>query len=193
MAVGVTAEGVTAKAKCVIGDPSYFADKVKTTARVVRAMAILDHPLPGTGDADSCQIIIPQRQVSRQHDIYVFACSATHSVCPEGKYLAFASTTIEGDYDWEAALDEAGIRDRAALVASQELGPALKMLQPNLDIFYDTFEFQQPLTDGIEDKVYISKSYDATSHFESTIEDVMDMYARITGKPLDLNSKPTTA
>ena len=32
-------------------------------------------------------------------------------------------------------------------------------------------------------------SYDATSHFETTVEDVMEMYTRITGKVLDLSSK----
>ena len=32
-------------------------------------------------------------------------------------------------------------------------------------------------------------SYDATSHFETTVEDVLEMYTRITGKVLDLSSK----
>jgi hypothetical protein len=36
---------------------------VRKTSTIVRAIAILDHPLPGTHNADSCQIIIPQRQV----------------------------------------------------------------------------------------------------------------------------------
>ena len=31
--------------------------------------------------------------------------------------------------------------------------------------------------------------YDATSHFETTVEDVLDMYQRITGKPLDLQTQ----
>lgn len=30
-------------------------------------------------------------------------------------------------------------------------------------------------------------SYDATTHFESTVTDVLDMYTRITGKVLDLS------
>jgi Rab GDP dissociation inhibitor len=37
--------------------------QVRKTSKIVRAIAILDHPLPGTHDADSCQIILPQRQV----------------------------------------------------------------------------------------------------------------------------------
>lgn len=39
------------------------------------------------------------------------------------------------------------------------------------------------------DGCYISKGYDATTHFESTVDDVLDLYKRITGKDIDLNSK----
>ena len=31
------------------------------------------------------------------------------------------------------------------------------------------------------------QGYDATSHFETTVDDVLDMYTRITGKILDLD------
>lgn len=34
--------------------------------------------------------------------------------------------------------------------------------------------------------------YDATSHFETTVEDVLDLYQRITGRPLDLESQDVT-
>ena len=74
---GVTSAGETVKAKKVIGDPSYFgagqdigADgkiRVVETGKVVRAICILKHPIPGTEDADSCQIIIPQNQVGRKN------------------------------------------------------------------------------------------------------------------------------
>ena len=33
------------------------------------------------------------------------------------------------------------------------------------------------------------RRYDATSHFETTVEDVLELYTRITGKVLDLSSK----
>lgn len=32
------------------------------------------------------------------------------------------------------------------------------------------------------DGVYISKGYDPSTHFETTVDDVLDMYQRITGK-----------
>jgi len=47
---------------------------------------------------------------------------------------------------------------------------------------YETFE---PLESGMEDNLFISKSFDATSHFESAIEDVLSLYERIMGEPLN--------
>ena len=43
VAVGVTSEGETARAKLVVGDPSYFPDKVQKASRVRRPP-----PVPGT-------------------------------------------------------------------------------------------------------------------------------------------------
>lgn len=78
--VGVTSEGETVKAKMVIGDPSYFGAgnedgqdgkmRVVEEKKVVRAICILKHPVPGTDDADSAQIIIPQNQVGRKNGEY---------------------------------------------------------------------------------------------------------------------------
>lgn len=56
-------EGQTARAKYVVGDPSYFPDKVLQTSSVVRAICILSHPIPNTDNSHSVQIILPQRQV----------------------------------------------------------------------------------------------------------------------------------
>jgi len=50
-------------------------------------------------------------------------------------------------------------------------------------------ELYEPIADGTSDNVYISKSYDATSHFETTTDDVKDLYFRITGKPLELKKE----
>lgn len=42
----------------------------------------------------------------------------------------------------------------------------------------------EPLDDGTKDKIFVSKSYDATSHFETTTDDVKDIYRRIMGEEL---------
>lgn len=69
--VGVTClsesgEEETAKAKMVIGDPSYFSDRVKKVGQVVRAICILKHPIPDTNNVTASQLIIPQNQVGRK-------------------------------------------------------------------------------------------------------------------------------
>jgi Rab GDP dissociation inhibitor len=77
--VGVTSAGETVKAKQVIGDPSYFGagkeaqgGKIRTVeeGKIVRAICLLKHPIPGTDESDSCQIIIPQNQVNRRNGEY---------------------------------------------------------------------------------------------------------------------------
>ena len=45
----------------------------------------------------------------------------------------------------------------------------------------------EPLTNGLEDGCFISKSYDATSHFETAANDVLSLYERLTGTQLDMN------
>lgn len=50
-----------------------------------------------------------------------------------------------------------------------------------------------PIEDGKQDHVYISRSYDATSHFETVCDDVKDIWQRITGSPLELKKRDTEA
>ena len=46
-----------------------------------------------------------------------------------------------------------------------------------------------PKTD-FSDNVFISKSFDPTSHFENETEDVLRLYKLITGKDIDLTNLP---
>lgn len=72
--VGVRCGHETVKAKQVVGDPTYFGAgenggklRVVEERKVVRAICILKHPIPGTDDSDSVQLIIPQNQVNRKN------------------------------------------------------------------------------------------------------------------------------
>lgn len=168
----ITKEG-KAKAPIVIADPTYFPEKVKKTGqRVIRAMCIMDHPIPNTNDLDSLQLIIPQNQVGRKHDIYIACLSDVHCVVPKGYYLAIISTIIETD------------------TPHVELEPAFKLLGPRIDTLMGIAELYEPQQDGSKDGIYISKTYDASSHFESMTDDVKDLYFRVMGKPLVLKKRP---
>ena len=168
-----TKEGI-ANAPIVIADPTYFPEKVKATGqKVIRAMCILDHPIPNTNDADSAQIIIPQNQVNRKNDIYIAVLSSAHNVCSKNHYLAIISTIIETDKP------------------HLELEPAFKIIGPTKDILMGIAEIYEPLSDGKSDNIFISKSYDPSSHFESTTDDVKDIYKRIMGHDLVLKQRAT--
>lgn len=79
----------------LIASAGYFKDRVMKVGKVVRAIAILSHPIPGTDNSQSAQIILPQKQIGRKNDMYVFCCSSAHNVCARDKWLAFVSTTVE--------------------------------------------------------------------------------------------------
>lgn len=61
----------TAKAPIVICDPSYTTnDRLKPCGKVIRAICLLDHPIPNTNDVSSVQIIIPAKQLERHSGKY---------------------------------------------------------------------------------------------------------------------------
>lgn len=82
--VGVRSGDEIAKCKQVYCDPSYVPNRVRKMGQVVRVVCLLNHPIPNTKDALSCQIIIPQKQVGRKSDIYVSLVSYTHQVAAKG-------------------------------------------------------------------------------------------------------------
>lgn len=46
-----------------------------------------------------------------------------------------------------------------------------------------------PTTSGSDDNIFITRSYDATSHFETVVDDVHDVYKRVTGNDLVLKKR----
>jgi Rab GDP dissociation inhibitor len=166
--VGVKSEGEVAKAKFVIGDPSYFPDKVKKVGQVVSAICVLSAPVPNTNNAESAQIIIPQKEANRKYDIYVSVVSYAHNVAPKGRWIALVSTQVETNKP------------------EDELKPGLNILGKIDEIFVQTRDLYEPLEDGRKDQVFISKSFDPETHFDKSCEDILDIYKRITGKDMDL-------
>lgn len=172
--VGVTSDGVTAKAKLCIGDPSYFPEKVKKVGQVIRAICILSHPIKGTSDRPSVVIVMPYNQLNgKKEDMYITCLGPELNVAPEGKYLVTVSTTVETQ------------------TPRQELSSALKLLGTIDEIFYSIKDLYAPVDDGKASNVYISKSYDAASHFESAVDDIQSIYLRAFDEVLDTDKIKT--
>ncbi|TIA70629.1 hypothetical protein E3P92_02564 [Wallemia ichthyophaga] len=175
---GVRSGDETVRAKKVIGDPSYFMSsteqphpRVKEVGKVVRAICLLKHPIPNTDNSDSAQLIIPQNQVGRKNDIYIAGVSSSHNVCAKDVYVAIVSTVVE------TSAPEA------------ELLSAYKLLGPIHDKFVSVNPLYEPTGSGEEDNIFISRSFDATSHFETVVDDVKDIWKRVTQKDLILEKK----
>jgi Rab GDP dissociation inhibitor len=171
-ACGIKSGNCVAKCQFVAGDPSYFPERVHHKGKVVRQYCILAAPPENTRDSSSCQVIIPAAQVTppRKNDIYVLVLSSNHKTTPDGRYLALVSTTVETNDP------------------QSELAAGVGLLGPIVESFLVVEDLFEPKSDGQEDKVFVSRSYDATTHFETTVDDVFDLYKRIFAKELILTN-----
>lgn len=190
--VGVRSGDEIAKCKQVYCDPSYVPDKVgqlhsflyfnslsivnfccflqvRKRGKVIRCICILDHPVASTKDGLSTQIIIPQKQVGRKSDIYVSLVSSTHQVSAKGWFVGMVSTTVESENP------------------EAEIKPGLDLLEPIAQKFVTISDYLEPVDDGLESQIFISESYDATTHFETTCLDVLNIFKRGTGETFDFS------
>lgn len=167
--IGVKSGDELARCKQVYCDPSYVLDKVKKVGQVIRCICLLDHTIPNTKDVLSCQIIIPQKQVNRKSDIYISLVSYTHQVAAKNWFVAMVSTTVETSNP------------------EQEIKPGIDLLGPIKQKFVTVSDLNEPTDPGSDSQIFISKSYDATSHFETTCLDVLDIFRRGTGEDFDFS------
>jgi Rab GDP dissociation inhibitor len=164
--------------KYVIASPSYInntgmGDKLKKNGQIIRAICIMDHPIPNIKDKmNSVQIIIPQKQTKRKNDIYIMQVSSYHNVCKKGNYIAIISTTVE------------------TKEPEKELEMAFELIGPVLEKFITYEDMYEPINNNFSDNVFITNTLDPTSHFETAAQNVLEIYEKITGKKLDLENLP---
>lgn len=108
-------------------------------------------------------------QVGRNSDIYVSLVSYTHQVAAKGWFIAMVSTTVETDNP------------------EREIQPGLELLGTIHQKFVSISDYYEPTDDGTESQIFISQNYDATSHFETTCMDVLDIFKRGTGEEFDFS------
>jgi len=175
---GVKDGDKVAHAPKVIAHPKYMIncglkDKIKVSGKVIRAICIINKPIDKTNETKSCQIIIPQRQTGRKSDIFIMLVSDIHQVCKKGFWVAVISTDVETKNPRE------------------EIQPALEVIGKPCEMFVTVSDLYEPSVQSMpDDNIFVTKTLDATSHFESAAEDVIRIYKLITGKDLDLENLP---
>jgi len=139
-------------------------------------------------------------------DIYIAAVSASHNVAAKDVWIAEVSTIVE-----------TSVPEREILPGLQLLGTVVDKyvslltpsffspsssplslylsLSPRVDEHPLTSRFisitplYAPTSPGTDENIFITKSYDATSHFETVVEDVFDVWQRVKGEPLVLKKR----
>ena len=72
----------------------------------------------------------------------------------------------------------------------KEIKPALDLLGSGvIERFVSISDLYEPINSGESDQVFVSKSYDATSHFQTVCNDVKDIWKRLTGGELVLKKR----
>lgn len=98
--------------------------------------------------------------------------SNAHSVCAKDLYIAIVAATIETENPMA------------------EIKPALDMLGSIKEMFTAISDLHEPINDWQGSNLHITRSYDATSHFETSDEEVLAIYERIVGEKFDLTIQP---
>ncbi|KAG5386423.1 hypothetical protein IGI04_037893, partial [Brassica rapa subsp. trilocularis] len=154
----VPSEGETSKRKLIDCDPSsQLPNKATKIGRVDGAMES-----PNTNVSHSVHVL------AHKSDMNVF-CLYSHNVAAKGKFIAFVSTDAETENP------------------QTELKAGIDLLCPVDEIFFDMYDRYEPANEPASDNCFISTSYDATTQFETTVADVLNMYTLITGE--DYNEK----
>ena len=95
--------------------------------------------------------------------------SHSHLICSKGMNVAIISATVETENPEE------------------EIAPAVGLLGDVLEMFVSVSTVYDPVPDEKGSNLWITSSYDATSHFESSSVEILDIYEKIIGEKLDLN------
>ncbi|KFD72628.1 hypothetical protein M514_01749 [Trichuris suis] len=179
---GVRCGSEVVKCKQVYCDPSYAPTRVRKVGQVLSCESCSAKGRIETGCLGDTSHLLVQSSNSKHDrfkilsdhhppktDIYISMVSHVNMVAAKGWYVAIVSTTVETDKP------------------EAELLPGLQLLGPIYQKFVSISDLLEPVDDGTCSNLFISKSYDATSHFKTTCEDVLDIFQRGTGEPFDFS------
>jgi Rab GDP dissociation inhibitor len=117
--------------------------------------------------------------------------SSTHNVCAKDIYIAIVSTIVETstpELELRPGLDLLGpIHDKCVLALLSSPHRIVILTVPSR--FVSITPLYTPTSSGKDDNIFITRSYDATSHFETVVDDVTDVYKRVTGNDLVLKKR----
>lgn len=156
------------KTRNLLGEPLYFLDKVTEVKRVIHSTCIVKGNVDLIRGAPSAQVIFLASELKRRNDIFLLVLGERERATPKGFKIAMISTVLETQ-DPESEI---------AFVTSK-LGNVVRT-------FIEVRSLYEPTT--ITDGIFISKTVDQSTHFESLYSDIQrlgretgvgDVFARL--------------
>lgn len=184
---GIRSGEESAYCKWLIMDPTYFPEMSNVVGKVSRGIFILDGPIAecvkqlkskSGRTPTSAQIIIDAHQAGRTSDVYVTTQGNGHKVVPSGLKKEFCIGFVSANNEKKKPEEDL------------QMGIDILKTAGIRESFIFTQDVQEPKPEYVAKNIFISKGYDATSHFETTVQDVLEMYEKITGKKIDLKAPP---
>jgi Rab GDP dissociation inhibitor len=148
--------------------------------------------------------------ISSLADIYIAAVSASHNVAAKDVWIAEVSTIVETSVPEREILPGLQLLGTVVdkyvsvlvpfslslpLLIYSFLSASLMIKLPDVNEhplisrFISITPLYAPTSPGTDENIFITKSYDATSHFETVVEDVFDVWQRVKGEPLVLKKR----
>lgn len=148
-------EKKTAKLRCkkLLGDPSYFPSMVSKTGSVIQSTCIIKGDVKLHNTKAATQVIFLASELGRVNDVFLLILSDMENACPKGYKIAMISTVAETSNP------------------EDEISRIISMLGDVQKIFVEKRCLYEPSSS--QDNIYISRSVDQSTHFESIYLDVL--------------------
>lgn len=150
----------TIRSKNLIGDPTYFIDKVRKVNDVVHCICIIKGDTKLLEKTSSAQVIFLASELKRKNDIFLLILGERECSVPKGFKVAMISTVLEGS-DPE-----------------KEVEPVVSKLENIVRKFTSVRCVYEP--GSCLENIFISRTVDQSTHFESLYADIIRL-AKETG------------
>ena len=161
--VMVTARGLNAMSKFVVGDSTYFKSATTAPEKIIRCLCLLKQPV---AQSTSSFITVPAVDTGSKHDTYVLVTGSEHGVTPNGVFLAHLNKVLEGEDPQD------------------EISKTCNFLK---DVSAMSIRIEEKYCcDNESDKVFVTSSYDFAMNWNDVVDDVTRIYEAISRKTLKL-------
>lgn len=157
---------------------AHVFQQVRKIGKVARAIAIMSHPIPNTNESHSVQIILPQKQLGRNSDMWGLSQAETIFIWWMTRFTAHLIEWLRNPhlwyFYWSALVRYVfccsythNVAPKGKFIAfvsaeaesdniQSELKPGIDLLGPVDELFFDMYDRYEPVNEPSLDNCFIS-------------------------------------